>query len=180
MITIPSSSAIPDDPLKTMKPITDFGIPKAPWSEAEAAIEMLARMHAAQPRRHEKGTREDGASVPFVVVKAIVEIGTQLWKAKAKMVDSTSGEVRDEMKKVFRHIESSFAALEAISVEVKDHTGDSFDYGLPLKVVTSQPTPGISKEQVIETVRPTIYWQKQIIQMGEVVIAVPLEESPKV
>jgi len=49
----------------------------------------------------------------------------------------------------------------------------AFDYGLPLKVVTTQPTPGITKESVIETIKPTIYWQKQIIQMGEVVIATP-------
>jgi hypothetical protein len=44
---------------------------------------------------------------------------------------------------------------------------------LPLKVVTSQPAPGIARETVIETIKPTIYWQQQIIQTGEVVIATP-------
>jgi hypothetical protein len=56
---------------------------------------------------------------------------------------------------------------------VKDHTGDVFDYGMPLKVVTTQPSPGINKERVTETIKPTIYWQNKIIQMGEVVIATP-------
>lgn len=60
-----------------------------------------------------------------------------------------------------------------MGLEVKDHTGDAFDYGLPLKVVTTQPTPGITREMVVETIKPTIYWERQIIQAGEVVIATP-------
>jgi len=31
---------------------------------------------------------------------------------------------------------------------------------------------------VIETIKPTIYWQKQNIQMGEVVIATPASPNP--
>ena len=45
-----------------------------------------------------------------------------------------------------------------MGLEIKDHTGDAFDYGLPLKVVTSQPTLGLTKESVLETIKPTIYW----------------------
>jgi hypothetical protein len=40
--------------------------------------------------------------------------------------------------------------------------------------VTSQPTAGITKERVTETLKPTIYWRNKIIQMGEVVIATPV------
>jgi hypothetical protein len=40
-----------------------------------------------------------------------------------------------------------------------------------LTVITTQPTAGIAKERVIETIKPTIYWNETIIQTGEVVIA---------
>ena len=43
-------------------------------------------------------------------------------------------------------------------MEVKDRTGEAFDYGLPEKVVTAQPQPGLTREIIIETIRPTIYW----------------------
>jgi molecular chaperone GrpE (heat shock protein) len=103
----------------------------------------------------------------------MASIATNAWKAKSKMVDAKSGEALEEMKRVYRHIEAILESFQEMGLEIKDHTDDAFDYGLPLKVVTTQPTPGITKERVIETIKPTIYWQNRIIQMGEVVIATP-------
>jgi len=115
-----------------------------------------------------------------VVLKCIAAIATNAWKARTKMLDSATGEVRDDMKRVHRHIEGILDSLSEMGIEVKDHTGDTFDYGLPLKVVTTQPTPGINKEQVVETIKPTVYCQKtSIIQMGEVVVATPIQQEEK-
>jgi hypothetical protein len=121
----------------------------------------------------QRGGGEVRYAIPENVIKAIAVIATNAWKAKMKMVDSPSGEVRDDMKRVYRHIEGIFQAFQDMGLEVKDHTGDPFDYGLPLHVVTTQPTPGLTKERVLETIKPTIYWQNQILQRGEVVIATP-------
>jgi hypothetical protein len=112
--------------------------------------------------------------IPEKVTKAIAVVATNAWKAKAKMADPQSGEVRDDMKRVYRHLEAILQAFQDMGLEVKDHTDEPFDYGLPLKVVTTQPTPRITKERVVETIKPTIYWQNQIIQHGEVVIATPV------
>jgi hypothetical protein len=108
----------------------------------------------------------------------MADIATQVWKAKGRMMQGTTGEVRDEMKRVYRHIESALGSFHEIGLEVKNHTGDPFDYGLPVKVITTQPTPGITRESVLETIKPTVYWQQQIIQMGEVVIATPASPIP--
>ena len=112
-------------------------------------------------------------AVPEKTVMIIADVATNAWRAKTKMMDKSSGEVREDMKRVYRHIEAMFESFQEMGLEIKDHTGEIFDYGLPLKVVTTQPTKGIAQERVIETLKPTIYWQKQIIQMGEVVIATP-------
>lgn len=109
----------------------------------------------------------------------IAAIATNAWRAKIKIGNEASGEVREEMKRVYRHVESILESLQDMGVQIKDHTGDAFDYGLPLKVVTTQPTPGITKEKVIQTIKPTVYWQNQIIQKGEVVIATPAQTQEK-
>jgi hypothetical protein len=111
------------------------------------------------------------------VAKGLASIATNAWKVKTKMLDNNSGAVREDMKRVYRHVESILESLQEMGVEIKDHTDDAFDYGLPLKVITTQPMPGITKEKVIETIKPTVFWQKQIIQMGEVVVATP--QSPQ-
>jgi hypothetical protein len=149
----------------------DFEIPAPQWPDQNQFIEsvttsfrtILAAGDSATEIRHE---------IPSNVVKGMADIATNTWKAKSKMIDA-SGQVLDEMKRVYRHIESVLETLHEVGLEVKDHTGDDFDYGLPLKVITTQPTQGVTRERVIETIKPTIYWQKQIVQMGEVVIATP-------
>ena len=102
-------------------------------------------------------------------------IVTNAWKARAKMMDVNTGEPREDMRRVYRHIETMFVAIHTRGFQVKVQTGDHFDYGMPLALISTQPTPGIAKERVIETIKPTIYWNETIIQAGEVVIATPVE-----
>jgi molecular chaperone GrpE (heat shock protein) len=108
--------------------------------------------------------------------RQVADIATNAWKARSKMLDPVSREVRDEMKRAYRHVEAILASLAAIGIDIKDHTGEAFDYGQPLKVVTTQPSAEVAKDTVVETIRPTISWQNQIIQMGEVVIGTPTQK----
>ncbi len=106
--------------------------------------------------------------------EGLAAVVTNAWKAKAKMISRENGQPHDEMRRVYRHIESMFDAFEQMGLQAKDHTGDPFDYGMPLNVITTQPMPGLAREQIIETIKPTVYWDDSIIQTGEVVIATPV------
>jgi hypothetical protein len=44
---------------------------------------------------------------------------------------------------------------------------------MSLKVLCFQPTPGLRRERVIETIKPTIYFKGKTIQMGEVIVGKP-------
>jgi Cu/Ag efflux pump CusA len=151
----------------------DFKIPPPQWPDEKRLIDALK----TQIKSMFSSQGDAGAmirhAVPEKTVMIIADVATNAWRAKTKMMDKSSGEVREDMKRVYRHIEAMFESFQEMGLEIKDHTGEIFDYGLPLKVVTTQPTKGIAQERVIETLKPTIYWQKQIIQMGEVVIATP-------
>lgn len=148
-----------------MKQPNEFEIPPAPWQEAEKAIEALANQVAAM------GAEQYG--VPVSVIKAIADIATHVWKAQARMVDQNSGEVRDEMKRVYGDIDRINRCLSDLGIVIEDHTRKPFDYGLPWKVVAAKPMPGITKEIVTETLRPTIRWHEKIIQHAEVEIGTP-------
>ena len=150
-----------------------FKIPAAQWPDESKVTEALASKMLAAMTRQAGAEGEVRYAVPPNIVKGMADVATNIWKAKCRMLDGASGEVRDEMKRVYRHVESALETLAELGVELKDHTGNAFDYGLPLKVVTTQETSGITRETIIETLRPTIYWQKQIIQMGEVVVGTP-------
>ena len=120
-----------------------------------------------------------------VVIKCIAAIASNAWKAEEKLVDRTSGEVREdikqeEVKRIYRHIGNILEELKEMGITIEGHTDTTFDYGLSMKVLTTRPMPGITKEKVIETNKPTIRCQKTtIIQMGEVVIGTPIQKEDK-
>jgi hypothetical protein len=155
-----------------------FKIPAAQWPDESKVAETIANQIMTAMARQSGTSGEVRHSIPPNVVKGMADIATNIWKAKCKMIDSGTGEVREDMKRVFRHVDGALETLSTLGLELKDHTGDAFDYGMPLKVVTTQESQGITRETIIETLRPTIYWQKQIIQHGEVVIGTPPAPSP--
>jgi hypothetical protein len=121
-------------------------------------------------------------AIPPTFAKATIAVATNVWRLRARLIDRHSGEIREDVsredvKKMTRYIEAIYEAFSEIGVEIKDRTGETFDYGLPEKVVTTQPQEGLSRERIIETLRPTIYWKDKLAQQGEVIIATPIASA---
>ncbi len=161
----------------------NLGIPEPEYPDVRPIIGEFLRGKGMHPSDVEEPAKA-GEIVRHVQVlppqigKMMALVATNAWKLKTKMTGGEDGEVKEEWKRLYRHVDAIFESLADVGVEVKDRTGEPFDYGLPEKVVTSHPTPGITRESVIETIRPTIYFNHQIIQRGEVVIATPETENP--
>jgi hypothetical protein len=111
--------------------------------------------------------------VPKPVLQALSVIATNAWRARNKMVNTENGEAKEEMKRVYRHVEAVFDALSQIGIEIRDMQGHPYDSGMALKVISFEPSPGLSKEEIMETIKPTILWQNQLIQIGEVIVGTP-------
>ena len=111
--------------------------------------------------------------VPSRVVQALANIATNAWRAKTKMVDSETGEAKEEMRRIYRHVEAIFETLKQIGLETTDLAGSQYDSGMALKVVSFEQTPGISNEEIKETIKPSVAWQGRLIQMGEVIVGTP-------
>jgi hypothetical protein len=110
------------------------------------------------------------------VTRAFVAIGTNAWKAKARLsrIDASTS---SDVDRLGRHLDAIVESLQSLGIEIKDHTGEAFDYGQSLKVAASQPKEGISREVVSETIRPTIYLKGHLLQQGEVVIDIPVSKG---
>jgi hypothetical protein len=114
-------------------------------------------------------------AIPMPIARALVTIANHAWKAASRSSNPDSFDSASDLRRVQRSLTGIMEALNEIGLEVRNHTGDTFDYGLPLKVITAQPTQGIEKEVIIETLRPTLFWNNNIVQMGEVIIASPVK-----
>jgi hypothetical protein len=106
-------------------------------------------------------------------LRFLADVGTGLWRLRQRMVQPGTNRPLEEMRRAFRDLESVWDALVQAGVEIQDHTNQPYDSGLSIKVIAFQPTPGMAREKIIETIKPTIYFKGQHIQMGEVVVATP-------
>lgn len=118
-----------------------------------------------QVEQEQSNATEDG--------KFLVVVATNVWRMQQKMLDTESGEAKDEYKRVYRYVESIYDALTKLGVEIKDHTRQKYDDGLGLTVVTSEVRPDLNRREIIETLKPTVRFKGHFLQIGEVVVGIP-------
>jgi hypothetical protein len=113
-----------------------------------------------------------------VLQKSLITIANQMWRIASSIIDTESKEIKSELsaheiKKVGNSLESIKETLGGVGLRVIDRLGESFNAGLPEQVVTEETQEGLSKEQIIRTIRPTIMWHQTMVQRGEIDVAVP-------
>ncbi|MFC1906902.1 hypothetical protein ACFLW8_02300 [Chloroflexota bacterium] len=107
------------------------------------------------------------------LINLAVDVGTLVWRIQRRL--ATISEIPKQLQRLSRDVESTWDAFTQRGIEIKDHTGRDYDGGMTLRVITFQPMAGLSRQQIIETLKPTIYYRDRIIQMGEVIVGVPEE-----
>lgn len=111
--------------------------------------------------------------------RVLADIATELWRLRDKMRQPGTDQPLAEMRRAYRSFESAWDALMEAGVTIEEHTNSLFVAGLSLRVLAFQPTPGIARETVIQTLRPSVYYKQQLIQAGEVIVGTPVEEKPE-
>lgn len=110
--------------------------------------------------------------------KALIAIANQSWRISNAVIDPDSKDPKEELssreiKKMNRALESMDETLAGLGINLIDRLGEAFNTGLPDQVITEEARDGISKEQIVRTIRPTIMWHQTMVQRGEIDIAVP-------
>jgi len=112
------------------------------------------------------------------LIGLLADIATGIWRIKKKFSAVKIDDLPDEIKKAHRHHESICDMLKNAKVEIRDHTGEKFPQGNPaLKVIAFQPTPSVQYEVIAETIKPTIYYNGRLIQMGQVIVETPQSKN---
>ena len=152
--------------------------PELPVDEALTAVR---RLEAAlrEPQAPSQAAPGPAADDPEGLSTAFGGLATQVWRAMGKTVDPATGEPREEMRRVHRHIEGALEVLKQMGLTINDWVNQPYDAGLPVKVLAFQPAPGVERDTILETVRPTVMWKNRLVQLGEVVVGTPVGSGKK-
>lgn len=116
-------------------------------------------------------------------LKYLADVGTGLWRMRRAMVQPGWVKLLDarpmtEMQRPFRWLESAEKRFKEFGLEIQDHNGDRYISGQSLEA-TFQPAPDLHEDMIVETILPTIYFDKKRIQMGNVIVGTPDLEEPE-
>jgi hypothetical protein len=119
---------------------------------------------------------------PIASDRLLADFGTNLWRLRKRMLEPGTDQPAEAMRRPFRHVQSIWDALAAAGIEICDHTGEVVPKGgnYAPRILGCQPTPGINRVIVLETIKPTVRFGDKILQQGEVILGTPVApvESP--
>ena len=130
----------------------------------------------------DSSSRQDAPGVASsevaVLQNSLIAVTNQVWRIASAIIDPDSKETKNELsaqeiKKVGNSLESIKETLGSLGIKIIDRLGEPFNAGLPDQVVTEEVQEGLSKEQIIRTIRPTIFRHQTLVQRGEIDVAVP-------
>ena len=142
----------------------EFRLPEPEFTKEQLdLLEELIQLIQPTLSQEEKATRDERISM----ARFLIDLGTGVWRIRRKIEGLSR--MPKEIKDALYSLESTWASMSEGGVEIVDHLG-----AIPLKneakVVEVREIPNLTRDQVIETVRPTIMFKGEVIQVGEVVM----------
>src|SRR5690242_462298 len=67
----------------------------------------------------------DEAGMPEA--KSLVELGTELWRLRRKMLEADGKRPKEQFRREYRHVEWAWDWLRDAGFEFQDHEGEKFD-----------------------------------------------------
>jgi hypothetical protein len=149
----------------------EFRISEPHWPE-----EIAEQLSTALQRETSQSRARDVAGLAD---EQIVAIGTKLWRLRSEMMRQAQDQKPPALRYAYRHLDALWTQLAEAGIEVRDHTGEAVPKSgiYLLKTVAYQPVSGINRQCVIETLKPTIYFNNRIIQVGEVIVGTPKQPN---
>jgi hypothetical protein len=116
---------------------------------------------------------EEPAAAGGADVGTLLAAATGLWRAQRKLNQRGGDLSAADLRQVRRYVQAGRQALADGGLEIQEHDGAPFDPGHSLEVLAFQDEPDLTREVVLETLRPSVYYRGERIQMGQVVVGRP-------
>ncbi len=157
---------------KVRKPSRSLGV--AGFDPSALLAEVARETSGVAMTGNVPSSSSDGLLVDYRFLKAIAN---SAWRLKRRMVDSSTDEAKDEFASLYRHVEAIYDALRDVNLEIRDHEGEKYNVGSALDVVASEKRADLRREEIIETVKPTLRLGGKPLQLGAVIVGVPNDDG---
>lgn len=107
-------------------------------------------------------------------LKFLIDLSIGFWRLRKTMLKPGTGQPLSNMRHAYNSLVSPWNSLTKAGIMIRDHTNLPYDSGLTLTVINFKETPGLTEPKVIETVKPSIYFEGNLVFNGEVIVGIPV------
>jgi hypothetical protein len=160
------------------------GIPIAPIVPQTPQSPQPSQPHQSQPHQLQQPLPPDVRPDENIFVKAMRDLAVAAWKLKGIAFKPGTDEPAatldaKQLADIGFYAERLHNLLGTLGVTMQDFTGQPFHAGMPVKVISAKPTPGLAEEVVFQTLTPTLKFERTgEFYPGNVITLKPGETEP--
>jgi hypothetical protein len=115
--------------------------------------------------------------VPPDFMLLLADVWTKLWRVRKAIAKDEAD--RQTLAAYDKRLGDILDTIGELGFVIRDHTGEKFLNGMSLRVLLFQPHEGVAVETISETISPSVFYNNQLVRMGEVIVDMPPSLSPK-
>lgn len=106
-------------------------------------------------------------------VESLVKNNDDFDDAESKYIIKNLKDSLKPVKFAGKQTKSILKTFEENGFEIKDHTNSKYHDGMALKVLLFETDEKLEESVITETIKPSIYYNGELILNGEVVVSIP-------
>lgn len=108
-----------------------------------------------------------------LLIGVTVATAVEVWRLEKKIEKAKDLKTLENIESITDQIQRLKDVLRKHEIEIKDHTGDPYNDGMSVRPIHFEEDANIPEGmmKIIDTLKPSIYFKKQIISHGEVIVA---------
>lgn len=150
-----------------------FRIPRSVVSNPEVNIKALEDLNLRISQTLNELCNKPKEPTQEESIVWLADLITELWRIRRRTIDPATQQPLEQMKPISRRLESIFEILNQEGIEIVDRVNRKYDVGFVEKVLTHEKRDNLSYPIISETVKPTIFYKNQLLQRGEIIVAIP-------
>lgn len=103
-------------------------------------------------------------------VSNLVELAVEVWRMEQRVTKCLTALPENQQAGLQSSIQKLKKYLEKCDIEIVDYTGQKFNEGLNLDVLSVEKNTEISQSTVKETIEPTIMCKGQVIRKAKIIL----------
>ncbi|MFC1708441.1 hypothetical protein ACFL2J_00075 [Candidatus Omnitrophota bacterium] len=109
------------------------------------------------------------------ISELISSLAIEIWRLEKRVAvfrDKLDEKLDKDSESIIGQLQRIKDVFKKQGIEIREHTGTFYNDGLSLKVLHVEEVEGIpkGKMRIIETIKPSIYFEEKVIFYGEVIV----------